>query len=148
MPDKKGRFSGQEKMFIEAMVRTGDQQEAARAAGYKSSGAAHLVMARADVRSDIQSRIEAKLTARGEVAIKNLDHFLNDAGVSDRYKWEATKYVLNGIRERRPDEMEAEQSSMSSEQIARLITALQNKQADMARPVIEHEKPETEGVFG
>ncbi len=149
MPDKKGRFSGQEKAFVAAMAETGNRGFARHVAGYKSEGSASLVMARPAVQAAIRER---ELAVIHNELLPLSNHVLREALTLPAVPWGAKMKAVDIVQKRVFGEQEGGSgktpAEMSPDELSAALDRLKRELSDRSTTVIEHqaEAPET-GVF-
>ena len=154
MPDKKGRFTPQERVFISAMAATGDHRYAAEKAGYRYPNNAGPQKAQDPA---VQAAVLREQTARVTnellpLAVDATRDVLQNGPAGARVQ--AAKLVFDYTIGRDGAGGDRGLGDMSAADIAKelaesrlRVAALETVQADMARPILELE-PAGEGVFG
>lgn len=151
MPDKKGRFTAQERTFIEAYAGSNNRDYAARKAAYKAPAvAAHQNMNKPAIVAEIHKAQMARL--QGELVPLALDHFAkvlapgSDASIRD--KTMVATVVVKEARSAGLDGASTKQlHEMTAEEIAQLLSDLKREAAERARPVMEAEALPEGGIF-
>lgn len=147
MPDKKGRFTPQERIFSNALAASGDKEYAAKVAGYRNpSVAACKLTSRPAVQAEVARIQTERLFREGlPVAVDALIAIARD-GRNDGARVQASKALLDYTIGRDGAGGERDLSSMSAGDIARelaegrmRLAALEHVAAERARPVIEGE---------
>lgn len=152
MPDKKGRFTRQEAVFVERYAATGDRKYAAKEAGYRNPAvAACEALQRPAVQAEILKKQRERLTTEiVPLAIERHLQLLRDKSVGgqtlNRAIELAYKYgfaAQEGLAAKEPHEM-------TPEELSAAIAALERAAGDKARPVeavdVSHD-PAVGGLF-
>lgn len=153
MPDKKGRFTDQEETFVKVVSETGNPRAAARAAKYKSPGAAFALAARPAIQAAIRDRELAIIhNELLPIANKTLRYALENGAVPWGAKMKAVEIVHKRVFGDVDDGKGKTAAEMTPEELSATLDRLKSELADRARPaVIEaeaiDEKPQDPGVF-
>jgi phage terminase small subunit len=151
MPDKKGRLTAQERVFIEKMAKTSDKTYSAAAAGYKQpSVVGHIVAAKPAIQQEIAAAQTAILFELGlPLAVKTHIAILEDPKTPAGAKVQAVKLMYDrtlGV-ENQADRKEPHE--MSADELSREIERLKREVSDRAKPVVIDEQPvEDVDLFG
>lgn len=140
MPDKLGRFTGKEQVFMERMGATGDAAYAAEKAGYAfPSVAGPQLMQRPAVAEGVRS---IALKGLGRLVPKALKHFeavLDSPTASNRDKTDVGKAIMGPILAERDVAEALEPHEMTAEQLQRRIEHLRHEAAERSKPIVDIE---------
>lgn len=150
MPNKAGRATPQERVFVERFAATGDKAYAAEKAGYAHPLiAAHKALARPGNQSEIaRLQLERLFSVILPLAIEQHESALRDPGTPAGAKAQLIKLAYDRTLGADDKAAEKEPHEMTAEEIDARIAKLRQAAADRAKPVLELEavKPEP-GVF-
>lgn len=145
MPNKKGRFTVQEKTFVQAMAATGDKAYAKAVAGYRGNSSATRTYERAAVQAEIVREQTRRLYQEGlPIAVDTLIGMSRSSSTPAGARVQAAKVLLEYTIGRDSSTGERALSEMTAADIQRELAetriraaALEYVAADMAQPVIE-----------
>jgi len=148
MPRKDGRFTPQERVFIDRMVATDDAVYAAEKAGYGTPARrASQALQNPAIVAAIRAEQEARLT--GELVPLTLDRFgqaLRDPKTTPREVAAIGRVVLQyGLGDRAAEPPDP--SRMTPDEIRARMAQLAEVIAELKRPLIEGEATPVDGVF-
>lgn len=145
MPNKRGKFTGQEATFVAAMAETGSTAFARHAAKYKSTGSVAAVMQRPAVAAAIREREMAVIT-NDLLPLSN--QVLRIALTEDRVPWGAKMKAVDIVHRRAFGDAEAgsgkSPSEMSPDELGAALDKLKRELSERATPIIEAEPIEQE----
>lgn len=149
MPDKKGRLSGQEKVFVETMADTGNREYARHRAQYKSNGAASTALARPAIQAEIRQQQLARLhNDLLPLAMGTLETALTDDKVPWGSKMVAVKITLDRVFTAGEDGAQKDPATMTADEIAATLDRLKRELSDRAKPIVEvSPNPAETGAF-
>lgn len=150
MPNKKGRFSPQEKVFVERMAATGDAVYAATKAGYGSpQPRASENLQKPAVVDAIRRQQVARLNNELlPLAIDTLLDVMTAKNSTERGRLAAAAHVLKHTVGANIEASEGkEPHEMSADELHLRIEALRREAAERAKPIIDA-KPVESDVFG
>lgn len=146
MPDKKGRFTDQERAFVDAYVSTGDAITAAKLAGYKSPQvSAWQKLHTPAVVAEIQRHSYVRIHAEGVPAA--LDHLISlakDEKAAPKDRTQAASVILRHAKGDIGGAGAKELHEMSPDELDQAIQRIRAEMAARARPIIEGTATELE----
>lgn len=141
MPDKVGRFNGQEKAFVEAYGTTGDREYARFRANYRSTASAVQALQRPAIQAEIRKvqleRLHNDLLPAAVTVLRTaLD--LDYAGVPWGSRITAAKIVTDRVFNDAQSAASKDMADMTADELKERMAQLQNRLADIAKPVLDH----------
>ena len=141
LPNKAGRKTEQERVFVEAMAATGDRSYSARVAGYAQPGRdAGRALARPAIQAEIaRIQTEKLFTEALPAAVQCLVSIIRNDKAPSGARVQAAKVVLDRTLGSDKAARAKEPSEMSPDELAREIEKLTRIASDRAKAVIDIE---------
>ena len=141
LPNKAGRKTEQERVFIEAIAATGDRMYSARIAGYSQPGReATRILARPAVQAEVaRIQTEKLFTEALPAAVQCLVSIIRNDKAPSGARVQAAKVVLDRTLGSDEAARAKEPSEMSPDELAREIEKLTRIASDRAKVVIDIE---------
>ena len=139
MPDKKGRFSGMERRFVERMAATGDAAYSADKAGYRHASIVGPTMAaKPAIAAAVRDEVSRRLDDLVILAADRLQSILRDQAAPNKDVIAASKVVFTHWGAKEGQSAGAKDAAdLSGEELHRRIQELQGEAAARARPILD-----------
>lgn len=140
MPKVNGRFTEQERKFIEVVAVTGDAKIAAKEAGYRNASSPCRKMMSPAVLAEItRVQTEKLVTDLAPIALATLQDVMTSKTAPAAARVQAAKVVLDkgGVGVRAADSEGKEPHEMSGDELAQAIQRLTAEVTERKRPTIE-----------
>ena len=148
MPLKSGRFTPQERVFIQHMATSNDPTYSATKAGYRHPQMhGHAVAGRDQIKAQVAQIQTDKLFSEGlPLAVTTLCEIMADPRQSSGARVQASKIVLDRTlgdaaqgQDKQPHEYTPEELAQALSKARLHAAALEHVAADRAKPVIDHD---------
>lgn len=139
LPKKGGRLTPQERVFIDGAARTGDEEYAARRAGYvQPKRDAWRLRQRPAVVEEVRRQQMARLNNELlPLALDVIQNVLTDPKSSERGRLQAAKIVVDQAHKSGEGGTVKEPHEMTVDELTERIDQLRREAVERARPVIE-----------
>lgn len=141
MPDKTGRFTPQERVFVRQMASTGDPVYSAQKAGYSSPAQrASQALARPAVQAEITKlQLERLYSKVLPLAVEQHEKLLRDPATPAGAKVQAIKLAYDRTLGADSEAAHKEPHEMTAAELDAAIQRLRQAAAERAKPVIDVE---------
>lgn len=154
MPDKNGRLTGKEKIFVTRYAGSGDREYAAAKAGYSQpSSAATKLLSREDVRAAVSTEVHRRLDNLVVLTLDRFEKMMRDETTPNKDVIAIGKATLTHWGAQSAGAADSKDpSELSGAELQGRIAKLQAEAAARAKPIIDIEPdqvsdPDDEGVL-
>ncbi len=145
MPNKAGKFTRSERIFVDTMARTGNPAFSGREAGYANASGPSLALQRPAIQNAIGDRIAKGLEDMLTPAFGVLKWAMTDDRVPANARIKAATYVIDklngdkGVDAKSPDDMTASELAQFAEKSRLQLMAAEQRLAEQAKDITPSE---------